>query len=126
MLAESVSVKQQILNVINIILHEDEYLGKTIDAIFELPIAHQEAVIAFFMEEIGQEDWEELTEDETLYPEFFKALIMFFSGREEIKKEPDRLQLTELFQAYLESKHCHDIVDEDSREELAEMMGEMV
>ena len=122
MLVESVSVKSQMLEIINIIKFEEEYLGKSIDAIFRFPVEHQDAIVAYFMEEIGQPDWEELAEDPMLYPEFFKALIVFFSGRKEVGKEPDKYQLVELLAGYLESKHCHDIVDDDARLKVDEMM----
>lgn len=125
MLVESLSVKEHILDIITIISNEYEYLGKTIEAIFRLPVEHQHALVEFFMEEIGQPEWDELAEDPMLYPEFFKALIVFFSGRQNVSTEPDRFQLIELFEAYLESSYCHEIEDGKVAEEFAKSVKRM-
>ena len=125
MLVDSVSVKSSVLEIMKIIKDQDEYLGKTLDAIFRLPVEHQDALVNFFMDEIGQPEWEEFSEDQMLYPDFFKALIVFFSGRIDVGGEPDRNQLRDLFAAYLESKHCHDIVDIEDRKKIDAEVGEL-
>jgi len=125
MMADSVSVKRHMLHVIKTIKNESEYLGKTIDAIFQFPVPHQEALVAYFMEEIGQDGWEPFAKDTMEHPEFFKILLVFFSGREKFKKEPDKYQLIQLLVGYLESKHCHEIVDVKAKKEIADMIGEL-
>ena len=122
MLAESLSVKEVILEIILIIRDEDEYLGKAIDAVFQLPAVHQDALVAYFMDSVGQDSWTESSQDPMLYPEFFKALIVFYSGRLSTQKEPDRMQLITLLEGYLESKFCHNIVNESGKIKLRKLM----
>jgi len=125
MLVESLSVKKSILEMIRCINSEEGYLGKCLEAFIAMQAEHQSALVSYFYEEIGNEAWSEFTEDETLYLEFMKAVMAFYSGREHISKEPDRFQLIEMLEGYLESKRCHSIEDEKGKKKFEKLMEEV-
>ena len=122
MLAESVSVNESVLNLIVCVKTQDEYLGKCLDIFANMEIPYQRAMVSYFNEEIENPVWEEMAEDEMLSIEFMKAVVAFYSGRKVFDKEPDRFQLIEMFEGFLESKHCHKVVNKKSSKKMSKLI----
>ena len=94
-----------------------------LDEFYKLSAVQQNTFVAWFHEKVGDDRWDKVANDRTMYREFVKALLMHYSGSD-LRNEPTFEDLGKLIGEYIRSDECKqadDISEVPFMEQLEEL-----
>ena len=94
--------------VLRVLKKEKFYFAQFIDVFEELPELHQIGMFGHIVEEVGSDIWQRKLADPMKHRELLSDILMHFSGRPNIRGEPDKTELAKLVGGYLKSSHFRD------------------
>lgn len=122
---DSVSVKTGLVELIRILDKENSYVAKFMDEFFELPLIIQKNILGWVATELDREDWLAWIEDETLFLKTIRAMLFFYTGRDDLK-QPCREDFKKMIGEYIRDgawERDLDYKDEDKDEFLDALEG---
>lgn len=83
---------------------ESSWLARMCDKFIEVSYPQKRAVLTYFIElEVGPPSWERYFKDESLWMNCWGNILYYYTGREDIKAEPDQTQFLELLSEFFSS-----------------------
>lgn len=119
------SVEKEFLGIIKIITDESGYIGKSLDAIAGINESHAVGFKNWYISEVEGDRFMQYAEDDAFYLEFYRCLLITYSGRIDIRTELNIHNLIEHFKEYLGSQACHRIVNNHGKKKINELMEEL-
>jgi hypothetical protein len=105
------------------VLEEKAYLAKFIEGFFSLPFGVQTKFLQFASEENDRDDWAKWLKDETLYLKTIRAILFFYTGRDDIK-QPSKQDLKKLIADFIREDDWYEH-DEKEIEDSMDFLDEL-
>jgi len=89
------------------------WIAEMCDRFYDLSYPQKRGLLGFFVSlEIGGESWEKNFSDEAMWLKCWVNIVTYFTGREDIKNEPDREEFLNLLKDYFSSTNYKDATNE--------------
>jgi len=106
---------------------ESSWIAKMCDLFIELSYPQKRGVLTYFVElEIGPKSWERYFKDESLWMNCWGNILYYYTGREDIKSEPDQTEFIEQLKEYFKSGLYSDAKIEADEDKSDEEFGELL
>ena len=103
------------------------WLAEMCDLFLDLSYPQKRAILSYFVElDIGDKNWESSYNDESRWMDLWGNILYYFTGRDEIKKEPDQKQFIELIKDFFATDKYKDAKEDSTREETGESFTELL
>lgn len=101
---ENINDDKAVIELMSKCMNERSYFVKYIDLYLTLSYSHKKGFLDYIVGELSKSDWIIWKDDDTMWVEIVKGLLMEYSGRK-MFEEPYPEELSGLTKSYINSKY---------------------